>query len=326
MMEIDPVEPHNVLTVLPPDIWMHVVGPQLLVRDLVAFSMTCRRAREILHQVSRHPHSTDTLVDKSTDLHVLRTALQSWPTLRIKFEFRDNSHTIPEALLEEDLRVMGKVQTLEIQFCRRISSFDFVDRSKLYELTITNSQLSDAAFLSLTAFLRTASALASLSLIGCEMDALGGKYLGEVLSECKCLTALDIKHNSLGPEGGRAMGVGLGRNGTLTALNIRSNELGSEGGRHIADSLRFNTHLTSLVLEDNDLRTEGGRAVGDALKTNSTLKSLMLWKNGLGPEGVRLLAEGLKINTSLTELGLEVNGMGVVGAMHIASAVMQTQP
>ena len=182
--------------------------------------------------------------------------------------------------------------------------------TSLQELSIERNDISVESIDSLCKALSANSSMRRLDMSDCHLTTSHCLCLGQLLRHpihCK-IEELDLSGCSLTSDGVGEVVSGLSDNHTLRKLRLNSNQIGSEGVVAIATMLKTNTSLERLELSRNALGDDGVRGLSEGLETNSSLEELVL--NGdksLGEEGVSLLLKCVEEkNTSLKRLVLPV--------------------
>ena len=207
-------------------------------------------------------------------------------------------------------------------------------RSKLRELRMTKTGISDPDFECLASYIHTTTSLEwlvvgekkiSVESIDSLCKALSANSSMRRLwlwwshlttSHCVCLgqllrhplhcqiEELGIYYCSLTSDGVGEVMSGLSHNHTLRHLYLSHNQIGSEVAVAIATMLKTNRSLERLGLAWCGIDSSGGVELGAALERNKTLRYLDLSGNALGHDGVRGLCVGLENNSSLGDLWL----------------------
>ena len=243
-------------------------------------------------------------------------------------------------VLAEGVQRMPCLETLDLSGYSRIGCGGAVQlvsslhNSKLRELDMGDTGISDPDFECLASYIHSTTCLRELSIgwndisvesIDSLCKALSANssirtlYMSDchlTTSHCVCLGQLlrhpihcKIEELYLGVCGLTSDGVGevvsgLSDNHTLRELALWKNQIGSEGAVVIATMLKTNSSLEVLDLDECSIDRSGGVELGRALERNKTLRVLVLSGNALGDDGVRGLSEGLETNSSLEQLGL----------------------
>lgn len=182
------------------------------------------------------------------------------------------------------------------------------------------------------------------------VGAIGGKALGEVLSEMKIAT-LYIDSNNFGDDGIVAIAAGLAGNEVLEIIDLDSTGFGEAGATALAAAISTNDQLTWLDINENKLGTCSFVVIAclechlyiyrDALAVLllfSTLsasqhvlidiRNLCMYCDAtyntnplLGPEAVEPLLKVLASNTVMTSLGIGGNKLGEEGAEAVAEMI-----
>ena len=209
--------------------------------------------------------------------------------------------------------------------------------SKLIELNMYSTGISDPDFECLASYIHSTTSLRKLSIgwndISVEsiaslctalsdnssMRSLDMSYCHLISSHCVCLGQLlrhpihckiedlDLNSCSLTSDGVREVVSGLSDNHTLRVLNLNDNQITSEGVAAVKTILKKKCSLERLYLAWCGIDSSGGVELGEALERNKTLRELVLSRNALGDDGVRGLCVGLENNTSLEELNLSAD-------------------
>ena len=242
-------------------------------------------------------------------------------------------------LLAEGVQRMPCLETLDLEnqgigcggAVQLVSS---LHSSKLRELRMAGTGISDPDFDCLARYIHSTTSLEELGIGGNEisvesidslcralsanssMRRLDMSYCHLTTSHCVCLGQLlrhpihcQIEKLNLGGCGLTSDGVGevvsgLSDNHSLRELLLSGNQIGSQGAVALATMLKTNSSLETLHLGRCGIGSSGGVELGAALERNKTLRYLGLSWNELGDDGVRGLSAGLENNSSLEELRL----------------------
>ena len=182
--------------------------------------------------------------------------------------------------------------------------------TSLQKLSIEKNDISVESIDSLCKALSANSSMRKLVMRGCHLTTSHCVCLGQLLRHpihCK-IEKLNLTWCGLTSDGVGEVVSGLSDNHTLRELELSFNQIGSEGVVAIATMLKTNTSLERLELSGNALGDDGVRGLSEGLETNSSLEELVL--NGdksLGEEGVSLLLKCVEEkDTSLKRLILPV--------------------
>ena len=244
-------------------------------------------------------------------------------------------------LLAEGVQMMPSLETLDLSVNPDIGSggavqlMSSLDWSKLRELDMTRTGISDSDFECLARYIHSTTSLEILRIgrneisvesIGSLCRALSANSSMRTLdmnhchlttSHCVCLgqllrqpihcqiEMLDLAECGLTSDGVGEVVRGLSDNHSLRELDLSGNRIGSEGAVAMAAMLKSNNSLETLYLDSCGIGSSGGVELGAALERNKTLRVLYLSNNALGDDGVRGLSAGLENNSSLKELWLE---------------------
>ena len=178
--------------------------------------------------------------------------------------------------------------------------------SSLQKLSIGWNDISVESIDSLCKALSANSSMRSLDMSCCHLTTSHCVCLGQLLRHpihCK-IEELDLSGCGLTSDGVGEVVSGLSDNHALRELELTSNQIGSKGAVVIATMLKTNSSLERLWLDECSIGSSGGVELGRALERNKTLRELKLSGNALGDDGVRGLSEGLETNSSLEVLVL----------------------
>ena len=204
--------------------------------------------------------------------------------------------------------------------------------SKLRELNMSYTGISDADFECIASYIHSTTSLESLSIgeisVECidslckalsansSMRSLGMSGCHLTTSHCVCLgqllrhpihckiEKLNLSFCNMTSDGVREVVSGLSDNHTLRKLDLSYIPIGSEGAVAVATMLKRNSSLVILYLDRCSIGSSGGVELGAALERNKTLRELRLSGNAIGDDGVRGLCAGLENNLSLEVLTL----------------------
>ena len=266
----------------------------------------------LLLQHIQHLNLRDNKLDRRA-CDVLAEGVQRMPCLET-LDLGDNSH----------IGCGGAVQL--------VSS---LHSSKLKELSMYDTGISDPDFECITSYIHSTTSLESLNIGGndisvesidllCKglsanssMRRLYMRHCHLTTSHCVCLGQL-LRHPihckieglylsvcSMTSDGVGEVMSGLSDNHTLRELNLSNSQIGSEGAVAMATMLKRNSSLETLRLHNCSIGSSGGVELGVALERNKTLRELWLSGNAIGDDGVRGLCVGLENNSSLEELDLD---------------------
>ena len=206
--------------------------------------------------------------------------------------------------------------------------------SKLRELNMSKTGMSDADFECIASYIHSTTSLESLGIgendisvesidslckalsanssmkrlvmRGCHLTTSHCVCLGQLLRHpihCK-IEKLDLSWCNMTSDGVGEVVSGLSDNHTLRQLDLGYNHIGSEGAVAVATMLKRNSSLDYLYLGSCSIGSSGGVELGAALERNKTLRVLTLSRNSIGDDGARGLCAGLENNSSLEELDL----------------------
>ena len=178
--------------------------------------------------------------------------------------------------------------------------------TSLQELSIGRNDISVESMDSLCKALSANSSMRKLYMRDCHLTTSHCVCLGQLLRHpihCK-IEELNLSWCGLTSDGVGEVVSGLSDNHTLRELWLWKNQIGSEGAVVIATMLKTNSSLEKLDLDMCSIGSSGGVELGRALERNKTLRELWLTGNALGDDGVRGLSEGLETTSSLEVLWL----------------------
>ena len=178
--------------------------------------------------------------------------------------------------------------------------------TSLQELTIGGNDISVESIASLCTALSANSSMWSLDMSNCQLTTSHCECLGQLLRHpihCK-IEELYLNSCDLTSDGVEEVVSGLSDNHTLRELDLSRNQIRSDGAVAIATMLKTNSSLETLYLDSCSIDSSGGVELGAALERNKTLRVLWLSGNALGNDGVRGLCVGLENNSSLEHLYL----------------------
>ena len=242
--------------------------------------------------------------------------------------------------LADGVQRMPCLETLNLSRNSRIGCggavklVSYLHSSKLRELNMSGTGISDPDFECLASYIHSTTSLKGLSIgwndisvesidslckalsANSSMRRLDMRDCHVTTSHCVCLgqllrhpihckiEELDLSGCGLTSDGVGEVVSGLSDNHTLRELWLSYNQIGSEGAVTIATMLKTNSSLERLDLGRCSIGSSGGVELGRALERNKTLRELLLSGNALGDDGVRGLSEGLETNSSLEVLVL----------------------
>ena len=205
----------------------------------------------------------------------------------------------------------SKLRELDIS-CTGISDADFEciasyihSTTSLESLNIGWNDISVESIESLCKGLSANSSMRTLDMGGCHLTTSHCVCLGQLLRhpvDCK-IERLNLTECSITSDGVGEVMSGLSDNHSLRVLWLNNNPFGSDGAVAAATMLKCNSSLEVVGLECCRIGSSGGVELGAALVTNKTLKELWLNLNAIG-DGVRGLCMGLESNSSLEALHL----------------------
>ena len=179
--------------------------------------------------------------------------------------------------------------------------------TSLEELGIGGNEISVESIDSLCRALSANSSMRILDMRGCHLTTSHCVCLGQLLRHpihCQ-IEKLYLNGCGLTSDGVGEVVSGLSDNHSLRELDLRGNQIGSEGAVAVATMLKTNSTLERLSLARCGIGSSGGVELGAALERNKSLRYLGLSWNRLGDDGVRGLSAGLENNSSLKELRLD---------------------
>ena len=244
-------------------------------------------------------------------------------------------------LLAEGVHRMPSLETLNLTFNPGIESggavqlMSSLNRSKLRELDVTGTGISDPDFECLARYIHSTTSLEKMRIGRNEISVESIGSLCRALSANSSMRTLNISHSDLTTSHCLCLGQllrqpihcqieklvlmdcgltsdgvgevvrGLSDNHSLRKLDLSYNQIGSEGVVAMAAILKTNSSLERLDLGRCGIDSSGGVELGAALERNKTLRVLYLSGNALGDDGARGLSAGLENNLSLKRLWLE---------------------
>ena len=196
--------------------------------------------------------------------------------------------------------------------------------TSLQELRIEGNNISVESIDSLCKALIANSSMRSLDMSYCPLTTSHCVCLGQLLRHpihCK-IEQLYLSHCSLTSDGVGQVLSGLNDNHTLRELYLSGSKIRSEGAVVVATMLKRNSSLERLGLVSCSIGSSGGVELGAALERNKTLRVLLLSRNALGDDGVRGLCVGLENNLTLEELYLnDDESLGKEGVLLLLKCV-----
>ena len=194
----------------------------------------------------------------------------------------------------------------------------------LEELSIGRNEISVESIDSLCRALSANSSMRMVNMNNCRLTTSHCVCLGQLLRHpihCQ-IEKLYLIECGLTSDGVGKVVSGLSDNHSLRELILIENQIGSEGAVAVATMLKTNSSLETLHLAWCGIGSSGGVELGAALERNKTLRSVNLSGNELGEDGVRGLSAGLENNSSLEKLGLDGDeSLGEEGVIFLLKTV-----
>jgi Ran GTPase-activating protein (RanGAP) involved in mRNA processing and transport len=138
-------------------------------------------------------------------------------------------------------------------------------------------------------------------------------FVTAALPYLKCLRALDLGYNSIGPAGARTLVEGLtgvaALASSLTALSLRINVLGDAGVATIASALHRLPNIQHLDLCNNWIQSAGAEALAGGLRGLKNLSTLDVSKNNIKTAGLAFISAVLVELQSVTQVCLSKNSI-----------------
>lgn len=141
-------------------------------------------------------------------------------------------------------------------------------------------------FINLTAAIKVNKSLTYVRLASWELG-LTQQYIGQLLSENKTLTTLDLSGATIAGQSNSIAPIteALKINSTLQKLNLDENFFDDTSATFFADMLKINKGLTELNLSNSKLADTGAKVLAEGLVPNNTLQLLMVTNNAVTKEG-----------------------------------------
>ncbi|KAG0306512.1 hypothetical protein BGZ98_002240 [Dissophora globulifera] len=296
------------------------------------------RAAEFLEVLTkaRRVHDLDITFDwkcSRSDIEVLESALEKSRVSILRLDVRLFQTSLSDKLLlksryEELCRIMElpNMKTFHIVLPREIaklSSFQPKKSSHLHKLSFEMAPIliGEKEFRELTEALKIDTNLTALLLRHSSIGYNGAQALSEALKFNSALTTLILDHSSIGSNGAQSLSEALKINSTLTTLTLLDNSIGDNGAQALSEALKINSTLTTLTLVFKSIGDNGAQSLSEALKINSTLTTLLIHYSSIGDNGAQSLSEALKINSALTTLLLHNGSIGDNGAQALSEAL-----
>ncbi|MDR3577938.1 MAG: hypothetical protein P4L50_29080, partial [Anaerolineaceae bacterium] len=272
----------------------------------VSSLILCRLEDE---DITREPRLIPTLANalrgaKSLRKLAVQDASLSPSFLKAVTELLDPGSDIQVAL--EFCRQNEKLTAQPIEMLRKIPS--------LRKLYVSSMSIDVAAFSN--GLRNDWPNLSSLALVNTQLDAEGGKAIGDALEKIAFgLHTLDLNLNHLGDSGVTAIVEGLfrayshtaGKRGALKKLRLCSNDIDSKGWIQVAQLMKFSPHLTHIDMRGNSIGS-AGTAFGDSLKScAATLKGLELSQCSLDARTIIAISRSLAGSCSLPVLNIDIS-------------------
>ncbi len=153
-------------------------------------------------------------------------------------------------------------------FCTVIEN---LKHDKLYELNLSNQQLSFEQIEVLANSLKINNSLKSLNISSNNLQDQGIALIAEALENNNSLLKLDLNTNKIRDKGAAPLGQALQFNTTLTDIDLEYNQITAHGGCEISKALNHNTTLTALNLGHNMVGPRYRKEIIDKLEKNKTI-------------------------------------------------------
>lgn len=183
----------------------------------------------------------------------------------------------------------------------------------LQKLQLQDKAVNDESIASVGEWIGGLPALLKLDLSNCNLTAVGGRILAEVLEESSnnlTLRELYLPHNAFGDDGTVALSKALKRCSNLLVLDLRLNKIGTAGIVALSKSLKDNPALLALrigeefVMPGRRFEKEDMKALSNMLLENNVLRKLYMDDASFHEEGMELMAEALTQNRTLQDWNL----------------------
>ncbi|XP_068107800.1 leucine-rich repeat-containing protein 71 isoform X2 [Hyperolius riggenbachi] len=136
----------------------------------------------------------------------------------------------------------------------------------LHKISLWNTGLTDATFLSLLTILQHCPNIRVFALEG---NPLPEQSYYKLLSDDFVLTHISLRNNKINDEGAKLLSQALQSlkltNKNLTSLVLSYNHISDQGAASIAQALRFDRSLLSLNLSSNQIGDKGAQALAEVL-------------------------------------------------------------
>ena len=174
---------------------------------------------------------------------------------------------------------------------------------KLQSFDISQNNLGDLATSSVVSALKGCKFLTSIKLQNTHAGLKTGIMLGELLSMCKNVSAMDLAWNEFRGAGGTALLDGVLDSQSLKRLELSWNGLGDDAcSNAMAKVLAANSVLEYLDLSHNRLTSNSCSFLAPGVKKNTTLLYFDLSNNPVGQNGSRIIYKATSQSEQIMKL------------------------
>jgi hypothetical protein len=174
---------------------------------------------------------------------------------------------------------------------------------KLQSFDISQNNLGDLAMSSVVSALKGCKFLTSIKIQNTHAGLKTGIMLGELLSMCKNVSAMDLAWNEFRGAGGAALLDGVLDSKSLKRLELAWNGLGDDAcSNAMAKVLAANSVLEYLDLSHNRLTSNSCSFLAPGVKKNTTLLYFDLSNNPVGQNGSRIIYKATSQSEQIMKL------------------------
>jgi hypothetical protein len=174
---------------------------------------------------------------------------------------------------------------------------------KLQSFDISQNNLGDLATSSVVSALKGCKFLTSIKIQNTHAGLKTGIMLGELLSMCKNVSAMDLAWNEFRGAGGTALLDGVLDSQSLKRLELSWNGLGDDAcSNAMAKVLAANSVLEYLDLSHNRLTSNSCSFLAPGVKKNTTLLYFDLSNNPVGQNGSRIIYKATSQSEQIMKL------------------------
>ncbi len=301
-------------------------GIAALVEGLISVSKACSKLRELrINDCKIEPAggaSLARLLSRAPRLEVLSLAFDEIPPESILLIGKAIAHSCADTLSELDLLSIHTLTKGMVAFFAEIKG----RLNGLTRLILSgNRRLLDEGARAVSEYLfASGTRLQELSMDSTGISESGAIELAKALRCTKVLQSLHLRENRLGPTSSAAILDSIDCRYPMQNLDMPECQMGDLGAEAVGRLVR-RVGCKCVYLRRNGIGAAGTKMIVDAVEAASTrVQVLTLAMNPMSPEGIVYICERLiRPNRTVEELDIRKTTMLKEGAMAVSNAVIE---